>query len=156
MSMVWLSGSSSPAAYTSGTGMTAIVLNVPAGGRMVKWIYRCYAAGWAKASTDIGNLTPMVHTSTITINSTQYPSRMIYDARKLLLWEITWQTNNASTHIMHGAGENELGDKGECSYGGLGKGAITVTHGGNISGIRPGADLVNIPHARNLRVLYEI
>lgn len=156
----WLTGSSGGGVYVSGSAMPGIVLTVPAGGRMVKWIYNCYYAGWVSTAAGAGGVTPLQHGWAITINSTQYVNREIYWTRRLVPWfsvvNTTGNVNAVQIQTYHGGGDLELGAEGECSYGGPGKGAITVTHGGNIAGIRTGAELVSGVVNRRLRVLYEI
>lgn len=121
----WVSGGSS-GGFTVGSPTSGSMAALPAGARLLKIIvqprvsYRSQVAAFAST----GNYYVLV---TININSTDYPSRMIWQEERSLALGFSVTQAAVPYNVVATGAMKELGEIIDCSYGGPGKAPITIS-----------------------------
>jgi hypothetical protein len=145
-----------------GFGLPNLVVNVPAGKRLAKVIVQPVVHGtFVPANSSPADHAPVYMLETVTINSAEYPFRIIYNTERSLNmnWVVLYDPsvglpNSRVYSSRYWGADQELGINTQCSYGGLGHSAISVTFSSGLFSLLATPLVINFSRQVTLKALY--
>jgi hypothetical protein len=131
----WL-GTSTSGTRPSNQAITGPTLVVPAGGRLVRFLLFVLVDGFSTSTLGVGTLSSTQWYAQVTVDSNEYGvGRILWTAYEMIPNQAVALYDNQNIppqrvySMYHAGGSKLLGCNQKCSYGGPGKGAMTIKSG---------------------------